>query len=210
MSDTTEPTSDAVTAGGTDAGIDGGIDAGAPRRGRTPAIVAVLVGVVVAVLIGVLATRQSAEDKVGRSPLVGRLAPEIEGTAVVGQSTKLSDLAGKYVLLNFFATWCVPCQKEHPELVKFEQRHAAAGDAAVLAVVYTGDNIDDVKDFFAKRGGGWPVLQDDRAVVDYGVAKVPESFLIDPNGYVLGKLIGGVTDEGLERVLAQAKQAKAQ
>src|SRR5207245_2462187 len=75
--------------------------------------IAITAGVVTLALIAVLATRPSAETALARSPLTGKPAPEIVGTAIDGRPVRLSALRGRYVLLNFFATWCIPCAREH-------------------------------------------------------------------------------------------------
>jgi cytochrome c biogenesis protein CcmG, thiol:disulfide interchange protein DsbE len=59
---------------------------------------------------------------------------------------------------------------------------------------------------FAKSGSGWPVIDDSKAKVDFGVRGVPESFLVDPQGIVLARITGGVTEAGLDRLLTQAKE----
>jgi cytochrome c biogenesis protein CcmG/thiol:disulfide interchange protein DsbE len=179
--------------------------AAVPTKRRTALWISVAVGLVVALFIGVLATRDAAADRIAPSRLTGRAAPEIEGPDLDGRQVRLSDLTGKYVLVNFFATWCVPCVREHPEMVRFAERHANIGDAVVLSVVYD-DEPADVRSFFEKRGGGWPVIEDDGAKVDYGVRGVPESYLVNPDGVVLARIVGGVTDSGLERLLAEVKR----
>jgi len=164
--------------------------------------VAIGVGVVVLALVVVLATRPPAADVVAPSPIVGQAAPEIEGPGLDGATVRLSDLRGRWVVVNFFATWCVPCLKEHPELVKFSQRHPAE-EVEVLAVVYD-DQPADVAEFFEERGGEWPVVDDTGAKVDFGVRGIPESFLVDPEGVVRTRLIGGVTAAGLDGLLREA------
>jgi cytochrome c biogenesis protein CcmG/thiol:disulfide interchange protein DsbE len=146
---------------------------------------------------------------VAPSRLTGRPAPDIEGPGLDGNKVRLSGLRGRYVLVNFFATWCVPCVREHPELVRFSSRHDAAGDASVVSVVYD-DELSDVRSFFASRGGDWPVIDNNGAKVDWGVRGVPESFLVDPDGVVLTRIVGGVTEGGLERLLAEAKRVRGQ
>lgn len=182
-------------------------DAPAGRRRRTALWAAVSVGLVVALFIGVLATRQPAANRVAPSRLVGRAAPDVAGPTIDGRSFKLGDVKGKYVLVNFFATWCIPCVREQPEMVKFSAAHAGVGDATVVSVIYQ-DEPSDVRSFFATKGGDWPVVDDEAAKVDYGVRGVPESFLVDPDGVVLSRIVGGVTSAGLERLLAEAKQAR--
>ncbi len=164
--------------------------------------VAIGVGAVVLALIVLLATRPPAADVVAPSPIVGQPAPEIEGPGLDGATVRLSDLRGRWVLVNFFATWCVPCLEEHPELVKFSGRHPA-DEVQVLAVVYD-DQPADVAKFFDTQGGSWPVVDDTGAKVDFGVRGIPESFLVDPEGVVRTRLIGGVTASGLDGLLRQA------
>lgn len=174
-----------------------------PERPRhTARWVALAVGAVVAVLVVVLATRSPAANVVSPSPLLGQPAPEVEGPGLDGSTVRLSQLRGRWVLVNFFATWCIPCVREHPELVRFSNRHLE--DLQVLAVVYD-DQPDAVARFFAERGGSWPVVDDPGAKVDFGVRGIPESFLVDPDGVVRARLIGGVTADGLDALLDQAR-----
>lgn len=186
-----------------DADADAGPTAPPPRRPRTARWIALSVGFVVALLVLTLATRRPASDVVAPSPIVGQEAPEVEGANLNGAATKLSDLRGRYVVVNFFATWCIPCVQEHPELLRFADRHPPE-QAQVMMVVYD-DQPADVRAFFAKRGGDWPVIDDPGSKVDFGVRGVPESFLVAPDGVVLSRLVGGVTANGLDSLLSQAE-----
>lgn len=141
--------------------------------------------------------------------MVGKPAPAIEAESIDGQEIRLSAFRGKWVVVNFFATWCVPCRLEHPELIRFSQARETQGDAMVLGVVYS-DSAQAVREFRDKEGGSWPMLIDPkgRIALDYGVAGVPESFLVDPDGLVVAKLLGGVRASDLEQLLNRAKTGR--
>jgi cytochrome c biogenesis protein CcmG/thiol:disulfide interchange protein DsbE len=174
---------------------------------RTVLWIALGVGVVGALLVAVLATREPAEARFSDSPLLGKAAPAATGRALDGTTVRLADLRGQYVVLNFFATWCVPCQREHPELSRFQNRHVQTGDATVLAVIFD-DDVPSVRDFFEREGGDWPVLDDPggKIALDFGVRGPPESYLIDPNGFVISKIVGEVRADALESLVARAKR----
>jgi cytochrome c biogenesis protein CcmG/thiol:disulfide interchange protein DsbE len=175
-----------------------------PRR-RTAVVVAVVLAVVLALLIGVLATREPATDRLSDSPLIGRAAPAITGTDLQGEEFDLDALRGRWVVVNFFATWCVPCRVEHPELVRFAEAHP--DDGAVVSVVFD-DEPTDVQAFFEENGGEWPVVPGEGTgvILDYAVSGVPESFVVSPNGVVVAKVTGGVTAAGLDQVIAQVQE----
>lgn len=177
-----------------------------PRPRRTGLIAAVVVAVLLGGLVVVLATREPAQDRQADSPLIGRAAPAIEGTSLAGEEFDLDALRGKWVVVNFFATWCVPCRVEHPELVRFADAHEEAGDAAVVSVVFD-DQPDEVQAFFEENGGEWPVVPGEGTgvILDYAVSGVPESFVVAPNGVVVAKVTGGVTAEGLDQIIADVE-----
>jgi cytochrome c biogenesis protein CcmG/thiol:disulfide interchange protein DsbE len=176
------------------------------RRTRKVLWIAVAVAVPLFLLVVILANGEPAATRNVKSPLVGKPAPAIEGTTVDATQASLAALKGKWVVVNFFATWCVPCRQEHDDLIRFSEAHAQSGDAVVLGVIYS-DNAQAVKEFRDKEGGSWPMLADPkgRIALDYGVAGVPESFLISPDGVVVAKLLGGVRAGDLDQLLYRAK-----
>lgn len=173
------------------------------RRPRTALAVSVGVGLVVAALVGILATRGSSADRSTQSPLIGRVAPTVEGTTIRGEQVSLADQRGRWVVLNFFASWCVPCIEEHPQLLAFDAAHRAKGDAVLISVTFD-DKAEDARRFFDERGGDWPVIDDpeNSIGVAFGVAQVPETFVIAPNGIVVQRFAGKVDRSALEDVIA--------
>jgi len=168
-----------------------------------------VVAVLVAAFVMVLATREPATDRQAESDLIGKVAPELTGQTLDGGSFDIDNHLGRWVVVNFFATWCRPCVVEHPELDSFQRQHAELGDAVVVSVLYD-DDADKAKEFFEKRGGDWPVVLDDSGIAAYyGVTAVPETYLVAPSGRVVTKLTGGVTQGGMEDIIAEFEAAAA-
>ena len=183
-----------------------------PRRSRTATVAAVVVAVILAGLVWILATNPNAGERRDSASLVGHPAPQIEARTLDGG--RFDSEAGRgrrFLLVNFFATWCVPCRQEHPELVKFAERHEAAADADVVSVAFDRNNEADLHEFFEKQGGDWPLLQDldGRIALDYGVTGIPESYLVSPSGLVIAKF-KGVTADGVDDIIAEYTGTSAQ
>ena len=160
--------------------------------------IAVPVAIVLGLLVVVLATSDN-DGGFGRSTLLEQAAPAIAGTTISGDEFDIDDHRGRWVVVNFFSTTCIPCVEEHPELVAFEEAHNAVGDAVVVSLAFS-DTEANVTEFSSEYGGDWPVLARDtgRYAISYGVAAVPETYLVAPNGIVTSKFIGGVTQADLD------------
>jgi len=171
------------------------------------AIAVVMVGLMV-VFVGAV----SGDDTGGTnadSPLIGRPAPEATGTLSDGTAFDLSRRKGSWVVLNFFDPTCVPCIREHPELVTFSEDQATLGnDGAEMYSVITRGEQDEIEAFFADNGGDWPAIysEADEFPVAFGVAQVPETWIIDPSGVVQLRLISEVTAEQLNSILRQFRE----
>lgn len=181
-------------------------EAVAPRRRRSLRWLALGLAIVLVALLVVLAGAEGSTTRAADSRLVGQPAPEVIGDTIDGKRYRLTSDRGRWVVVNFFATWCVPCRVEHPELIRFQQRHAAIGDATVVGIIY-GDTAEAVRAYREKEGGDWPMVIDERGgiSVDFGVRGVPESYLISPNGTVVSKIVGGIKADDLEQLLRRAK-----
>jgi cytochrome c biogenesis protein CcmG/thiol:disulfide interchange protein DsbE len=173
-----------------------------PRRGRTGVIVSVVVALLAVGFVAILATREPATDRRRETPLLGKVAPELAGKTLSGGSFNIDDQQGRWVAVNFFATWCVPCQQEHADLVAFDEAHRRTGDAVLVSVLFDDDPTRAGR-YFERNGGDWPVVldEDDQIATNYAVPKVPETYLVSPEGRVVAKFTGGVTRDGLDRAI---------
>ncbi len=186
----------------------------APRSNAVRNI-AVATAVVVAAFVGFLATRDQGTDEVGVE-FLDQAAPPFSGPTLDGDTFDLSNQRGRWVVVNFFASWCVACVDEHPELVAFAARHAAPDDAIVVGVSF-GDTVAGSREFIEQYGGDWPIIVDSETTnavgVDYGVTALPESFVIAPSGLLVAHVTGGITADGLDllidRIGAAGEEAPA-
>lgn len=160
------------------------------------------VAVVLLLLLLLFATRERGSSRDTGVVGVGGLAPSIVAETLDGEVFDLDDESGRFVVVNFFSTTCVPCIREHPELVSFHEAYEPSGFAQVVSVAFD-DSASNVASFFEANGGDWPVIACDTGpiAVAYGVALVPESVIVDNNGEVVDKLVGGVTRARIENVI---------
>ena len=130
-----------------------------------------------------------------RPPLVGSPAPEIVLKDLQGRDVKLSDLRGKVVLVNFWATWCKPCKEEMPAMQASYDKLRDKG-FVVLAVNELEDTAR-VAEHIRTHGHTFEVVMDHNNQVanKYGVVGLPASFLIDPQGIVRERISGSLLTE---------------
>lgn len=118
-----------------------------------------------------------------------------------GESVKLSSLRGKTVLVNFWATWCSPCKEEMPLLQSYYDAHKL--DGFVLVAVNVSDDVEDAQAFIEEYGYSFPVWSDPpgNVLIDLGMNGLPSSLVISPEGMVVKRWIGPVTQEDLDGVI---------
>jgi cytochrome c biogenesis protein CcmG/thiol:disulfide interchange protein DsbE len=161
----------------------------------------VRVGIVIAiaalVVVLLLAFRRDPHDI--RTGTVGKPAAaftlqKLDGTGTVG----LDDARGKITVVNFFASWCIPCKQENPALVRVYERYRSSSDVAFLGVLYQ-DSRDSGLAYVRDNGVVWPTASDDdgRVAFAYGVFGIPETYFIDAAGVIQGRHIGPIDESTL-------------
>ena len=160
-------------------------------------------------LLGVLVANLGRDPHRVDSPLIGRPAPAFSLTPVAGgAAVSLEALRGRPVVLNFWATWCVPCLEEHAVLARAARD--AGADVQFLGIVYE-DEEAEVLAFLRNQGSAYPSLLDSegKVAIAYGVYGVPETFFIDAAGTIVEKYVGALDAEVLASSLRRARETQA-
>ena len=117
-------------------------------------------------------------------------AHDFEGEMASGKKASLADFSGKFLILNFWATWCSPCLKEMPDL---DQVYQSLGPKnLVILAVSMGESRERVRKFLKKRNYSFPVMTDPEMEITrlYGVRNIPITYLVDPSGVIIGRALG--------------------
>jgi len=174
----------------------GGVPA---RRRYTARWVAGGVALVLIVVAIVAATRPSSQATSVASPLIGHLAPGLSGRDFGGQQVSLQGDRGNVVVINFFASWCPPCQAEEPNLVRFEFMQRQGGTGVQMLSVDIDDSTSGARQFVAQWGITWPAIPDRAGEFAnaFGVGSPPMTFFVDRLGRVVAALAGPATYQQL-------------
>src|SRR4030088_1291870 len=153
-------------------------------------MVLVVVALVVALMLYVgfhMARRTGSTPRIAKSTV----APYFSLESLDGKSVRLSDLRGKAVLLNFWATWCGPCKIEMPWFVELQNQYGAQG-LQIIGVAMDDASKEDIAKFAKDMGVNYPILIGKEAVGDAygGVPALPESFFIGRDGKLVDNIIG--------------------
>jgi cytochrome c biogenesis protein CcmG/thiol:disulfide interchange protein DsbE len=180
------------------------------RPKRVAPFVALAVALVLAGLFVVLAVNNPGRPDVAEPYLLNRPAPRVVSTTLDGDAFDLSRRKGSWVVINFFDPTCVPCVQEHPQLIELFQQQLTITDGAELYTIVNRGSDDSVREFFQENGGEWPVVRDPdgRASVDFGVAQVPETWIIDPDGVVRVRYPGVISAEQVALQLQALREAR--
>ena len=178
---------------------------------RNP-MVLVVVALVVALMlyVGFHMARRSA-PRIAKSTV----APDFSLESLDGKSVRLSDLRGKAVLLNFWATWCGPCKIEMPWFVELQNQYGAQG-LQIVGVAMDDASKEDIAKFAKSMGVNYPILIGKESIGDQygGIPALPESFFIGRDGKMVDKIIGlkgkGEIEDAIKKALnTQAANSQA-
>lgn len=169
---------------------------------------ALAVGSVVAVLAIVLATQVGTNPQadVQTSRLVGQREPAFTARTFQGQAVSSSGLAGKAVIVNFWNSWCTPCQQELPELKAFQKEHAADTSVEFVGIL-RDDTVTAARGYAAATGMTWTLVDDPGSNLSlaFGTRGQPETFAISPGGLIVASQIGPTSVKDLDTMLAAAR-----
>jgi len=161
------------------------------------------------VVFGV-ALKRAPERQTVASALIGKPAPDFALPDLLepGRTVRMADFRGRWVLLNIWGTWCVECHAEHPVLMDIKRQ----GQVEIIGFNYK-DELDKAQAWLAELGNPYvavPVDKEGRSAIDWGVYGAPETFLINPEGLIVDKVVGQITPEiWNNRLLPKVKGGKS-
>jgi cytochrome c biogenesis protein CcmG, thiol:disulfide interchange protein DsbE len=138
--------------------------------------------------------------------VLGKPVPVDHMTQLDGRPIDLEAMKGKAVLVNFWNSWCVPCQQEAPALDTFYARHAEDPDFEMVGVVHD-DTTSAVRQYVASQHIPWHIALDpgSQTALAFGTTGQPETYAISPNGVIVAKRVGAASVTDLTRLLEMAK-----
>lgn len=149
---------------------------------------------VLVVIFGV-ALKRAPEHQTVASALIGKPAPDFALPDLLDpqRTVRMADYRGRWALVNIWGTWCVECRAEHPVLVEIKRQ----GQVEIIGLNYK-DEPDKAIAWLAELGNPYvavPVDKEGRSAIDWGVYGAPETFLVNPDGIIVDKIVGQVTPE---------------
>src|SRR5271163_2787135 len=177
-----------------------------PSKGSRSPVILVVVAFVVALMLYFGYHKARRPGVAGEHITQSTVAPDFSLEALDGKTLRLSDLRGKAVLLNFWATWCGPCKIEMPWFVDFQKQYGSQG-LQIVGVAMDDASKEDIGKFAKDMGVNYPILIGKDSVGDQygGVPALPETFVITRDGKIMDKIIGlrgkGEIEDAIKKAL---------
>ena len=183
---------------------------------RNPLILFFIAAIVAAMLFaGIRMARSNRGNGPTQGQLIGNLAPDFELPALDGKNLKLSDLRGKAVLLNFWATYCGPCKIEMPWFVELQKEYGPQG-FQIIGVAMDDASLEDIVKFAKEMGVNYPILLGKESVGQSygGVSVLPTTFFLDRDGKLIAREFGlqsrSVFVDHIKKAMSQGQAVQAQ
>jgi thiol-disulfide isomerase/thioredoxin len=183
---------------------------------RNPLILFFIAAIVAAMLFaGIRIARHNRANGPSKGQLMGNLAPDFDLPTLDGKSLKLSDLRGKAVLLNFWATYCGPCKVEMPWFVELQKEYGPQG-FQIVGVAMDDASTEDIAKFAKEMGVNYPILIGKDSVAESygGVSVLPTTFFVDRDGKLIAREFGlrSRSDfvDDIKKALSQGQAVQAQ
>jgi thiol-disulfide isomerase/thioredoxin len=181
---------------------------------RNPLILFFIAAIVATMLFaGIRIARNNRANGPGQRQLMGNLAPDFELQTLDGKNLKLSDLRGKAVLLNFWATYCGPCKIEMPWFVELQKEYGPQG-FQIVGVANDDASTADIAKFAKEMGINYPILIGKDSVSDsYKVSVLPTTFFLDRDGKLIAREFGlqsrSVFVDHIKKAMSQGQAVQA-
>jgi thiol-disulfide isomerase/thioredoxin len=182
---------------------------------RNPLVLFFIAALVAAMLFaGIRTARNNRAAAPGNGQLIGNLAPDFQLQTLDGKNLKLSDLRGKAVLLNFWATYCGPCKVEMPWFVELQKQYGPQG-FQIVGVANDDASTEDIAKFAKEMGINYPILLGKDSVSDsYKVSVLPTSYFVDRDGKLIAREFGlqsrSVFVDHIKKAMGQGQAVQAQ
>ncbi len=182
---------------------------------RNPLILFFIAAVVAAMLFaGIRIARNNRANGSAKGQLIGNVAPNFVLQTLDGKNLKLSDLRGKAVLLNFWATYCGPCKIEMPWFVELQKEYGPQG-FQIVGVANDDASAEDIAKFAKEMGINYPILIGKDSVSDrYNVSVLPTTFFLDRDGKLIAREFGLVSRsvfvDHIKKAMSQGQAVQAQ
>ena len=179
--------------------------------------VPLFIAIIVAAMLfaGIQVAHKNRKDGPAKGQLMGNLAPDFELPNLEGKNLKLSDLRGKAVLLNFWATYCGPCKIEMPWFVELQKEYGPQG-FQIVGVAMDDASTEEIAKFAKEMGVNYPILLGKESTGQSygGVSVLPTTFFVDRDGKLIAREFGlqsrSVFVDHIKQAMSEGKAVQAQ